>query len=102
MAKAKPSGKKAIGNVKWRSLNHRGPQFYPPYKSLGKQLFKYKKKIRKLSKGSEEVALMYAQYLRRRNLSKKLEKRLQTNFFQVNNFQLKCACYFQFKMSRMS
>ncbi len=94
MAKAKPTGKiqitrkNAIGTKKWRSLTHKGPQFYPPYKRLGRQLFKYNKKAKTLSKRSEEVAVMYAQYLMRKNRPRKLEKRLQKNFFEVLNSQL--------------
>ncbi len=85
MAKAKPTG-----NKKWRSLTHKDPQFYPSYKRLGRQrqLFIYKKKAKTLSKRSEEVAVMNAQYLMRKNRPKKLEKRLQKNFFEVLNSQL--------------
>ena len=50
--------------VKWKSLEHKGPVFAPPYETLPKSVkFRYDGKDMKLSVEAEEVASFYAHML---------------------------------------
>lgn len=78
--------KKGVTKPKWTALKHKGPQFHPPYKRLGRNLFKYKNSIKPLSKSSEEVVVMYAKYLIRMNEPKTVKPVVSTNFFNVLHY----------------
>ncbi|XP_037303128.1 DNA topoisomerase I, mitochondrial-like [Manduca sexta] len=69
---------KSKNKIKWKSLEHKGLRFSPPYERLPEGInFKYDGKVVKLSEDAEEVAGFYA--MLDRDIVKK--KTFQTNFF---------------------
>ncbi|XP_030028241.2 DNA topoisomerase 1 isoform X2 [Manduca sexta] len=69
---------KSKNKIKWKSLEHKGLRFSPPYERQPEGInFKYDGKVVKLSEDAEEVAGFYA--MLDRDIVKK--KTFQTNFF---------------------
>ncbi|KAG6453868.1 hypothetical protein O3G_MSEX008372 [Manduca sexta] len=72
---------KSKNKIKWKSLEHKGPAFSPPYERLPEGInFKYDGKVVKLSEDAEEVAGFYAMLdrdiVKKKNFPNKLLQRL--------------------------
>ncbi|CAL8144540.1 unnamed protein product [Orchesella dallaii] len=73
--------RKKVCKLRWRTqFSHKGPRFPSPYRPIGAQ-FVYNGIPKKLAPETEEVAVLYARYLSGKRKTKRIEEKLQQNFF---------------------
>lgn len=72
--------RRSDGSFKWRTLEHKGPVFAPPYEPLPKSVkFKYNGNVMKLSLEAEEVAGFYSRFIEHDYTTK---EKFNENFFK--------------------